>query len=191
MVEVNLNLAKSLKLRDTPGRPRLEADQADLLQTIKTLAIFGGAADNRRRSEALRSCRSLDDLRSELDEAGFGISRSATYLRLLPRRSNSIEGKHHVSTVPVRLKRPEFNLHSNHPDGFFCKASISALEELASCLSPSCCFLSQDDKCRVPIGMTACNKKSPLLMHVEYQFRLSGHDWCIAEKHKLIPSVML
>lgn len=36
MLEENPNLAKSLKLRDTPGRPRLEADQADLLQTIKT-----------------------------------------------------------------------------------------------------------------------------------------------------------
>lgn len=189
MVEENPNLAKSLKLRDTPGRPRLETDQADLLQKINTIAIFGGAADDRRRSEAIRSCRTLDDLHSELNEAGFVISRSATYLRLLPRRSNSIEGKHHVSTVPVRLKRPESNLHSKHPDGFFCKASISALEELASCLGPFCCFLSQDDKCRVPIGLTACNKQSPLLMHVEYQVRLPDHDWVIAERHKLIPSV--
>ncbi|KZR95939.1 Uncharacterized protein APZ42_009998, partial [Daphnia magna] len=51
------------------------------------------------------------------------------------------------------------------------------------------CFVSQDDKCRVPIGLTAANKQSPLLMHVEYRVSLPDHDWVVAEKHKLIPSV--
>jgi len=189
LLDENPNLAKRLKIRNKAGKPRLETDHPDLLQTIKTLAIFGGAADDRRRSEAIRSCRTLDDLHTELNAAGFLISRSATYLHLLPKRANSIEGKHHVNTVPVRLKRPESDLHSKHPDGHFCKASIFALEELASCLGPSCCFLSQDDKCRVPIGLTACNKQSPLLMHLEYQVLLPDHDWVIAERHKLIPSV--
>jgi len=32
-------VAKKLKIRDAVGRPRLEDDQTDLLQTIKTLAI--------------------------------------------------------------------------------------------------------------------------------------------------------
>ena len=189
MLSENPSMSHRLKIRNVPGRPRLESDQSDLLETIKTIAIFGGAADDRRRSEAIRSCRTLDDLHSELNAAGFVISRSATYLRLLPKRAISTEGKRHISTVPVKLKRPEFNLHSRHPDGRFCTASIFALEELASCLGPSCCFLSQDDKCRVPIGLTACNKQSPLLMHVEYEVRLPDHDWVVAERHKLIPSV--
>jgi len=189
IVEENPNVAQKLKLRDTVGHPRLESDQTDLLEVMKSLAVFGGAAEDKRRSEAIRSCRTLDDLHKELKSAGFEISRSATYLRLLPKRGNSIEGKHHVVTLPVRLKRPESNLHSKHPDGHFCTASIFALEELASCLGPSCFFLSQDDKCRVPIGLTACQKQSPLLMHLEYQVRLPDHDWVIAERHKLIPSV--
>lgn len=189
LIQENPDVAKKLKIRDAVGRPRLEDDQTDLLQTIKTLAMFGGAAEDKRRSEAIRSCRTLDDLHTELNAAGFIISRSATYLRLLPKRSNSIEGKHHVITVPVKLKRPESNLHARHPDGHFCKASIFALEELASCLGTSCFFLSQDDKCRVPIGLTACNKQSPLLMHLDYQVRLPDHDWVVAERHKLIPSV--
>ena len=41
----------------------------------------------------------------------------------------------------------------------------------------------------MPIGMTACNKQSPLLMHLDYQVRLPDHDWVVAERHKLIPSV--
>jgi hypothetical protein len=41
-------------------------------------------------------------------------------------------------------------------------------------------------KKRVPIGLTAANKQSLLLMHVEYSVSLSDHDWVVAEKHKLI-----
>jgi len=51
------------------------------------------------------------------------------------------------------------------------------------------CFISQDDKCRVPIGLVAANKQSPLLMHVEYKVSLPDHDWVVAARHKLIPSV--
>ncbi|KAF2898353.1 hypothetical protein ILUMI_07821 [Ignelater luminosus] len=36
---------------------------------------------------------------------------------------------------------------------------------------------------------TAANKQAPLLMHVEYRVSLPDHDWGIASKQKLIPSV--
>lgn len=72
----------------------------------------------------------------------------------------------------------------------FCTATIHRLEELASLLGPShVCFISQDDKARVPIGLTAANKQAPLLMHVEYKVSLPDHDWVVAARHKLIPSV--
>ena len=51
------------------------------------------------------------------------------------------------------------------------------------------CFVSQDDKARVPIGLTTANKQSPLLMHIEYRVSLADHDWVLAAGHKLIPSV--
>lgn len=41
----------------------------------------------------------------------------------------------------------------------------------------------------MPIGLTAANKQSPLLMHVEYCVQLPDHDWVVASKHKLVPSV--
>ena len=55
-------IAKKLKTcqREKIGRPKLEEDQPGLLATIKQLAIFGGSADDRRRTEAIRSCRTLD-----------------------------------------------------------------------------------------------------------------------------------
>ena len=92
--------------------------------------MFKGVAKDGRRSEAIWSCRTLDDLHTELNAAGFVISWSAMYLRLLPKCANSIEGKHHVVTVPVKLKRPESNLLSKHPVGYFCKASYLHLKNL-------------------------------------------------------------
>lgn len=88
------------------------------------------------------------------------------------------------------------------------------MEEFASLLGPKeVLWLSQDDKvrnenlkikivstmfrsyfynalqARVPIGETAAHKQTPLVMHVEYRVQLPDHDWVVAEKHKLIPSV--
>ena len=47
-----------------------------------------------------------------------------------------------------------------------------------------------DDKARVPIGLTAANKQSPLMIHVEYRVQLSDHDFVLAKSHKLVPSVI-
>lgn len=81
-------------------------------------------------------------------------------------------------------------LHTQHKDTSFAAASINQLLELASLLGPKqCSFISQDDKARVPIGITAAQNKSPILMHVEYRVKLPDHDWVKANRHKLIPSV--
>lgn len=186
----NEGAASILRVRKTVGRPRIEEDQSELCKAIVDIATFGGAAHDRRRTEEIRSCKTVDDLHNRLLEMGFNLSRSATYLRLLPKNSISSEGKRHVSTVPVRLCKAQNDSHKDHADGRFCTASIRYLESLASLLGPQqVCFLSQDDKARVPIGLKAAQKQSPMLMHVEYKVTLPDHDWVIAERHKLIPSV--
>lgn len=92
--------------------------------------------------------------------------------------------------MPVKFSRPEADHHKAHSDHQFCVATIKSLETIASVLGPhQVSFLSQDDKARVPIGLTAANKQSPLLMLVEYRVSLPDHDWVVASRHKLIPSV--
>lgn len=186
----NPDAAKSLAPRAGPGRPRLEEEQSELLKTISDLALFGASVEERRRCEIVRTVHTLSELTNKLNELGINISRSATYIRLLPRRANTQEAKRHVVTVPVKLRRPEADHHKAHQDQYFSVASIRSLETIASVLGPdSVTFLSQDDKARVPIGLTAANKQAPLLMHVEYKVSLPDHDFVIASGHKLIPSV--
>ena len=46
------DLNKKLKFRDNvSGRPRIETDQPEILQALINIAAFGGATDDRRRSE--------------------------------------------------------------------------------------------------------------------------------------------
>lgn len=190
LCEENPDVIKKIKLTNSFGRPRLEIEQPELLKTIVEIAMFGCGADDRRRSDVMRSCKTLDDLHAELKKNGFTLSRSATYLRLIPRSSNILEGKRHVQTVPVKLSKAQSDLHAKHPDAAFCTATIRSLETIASVLGPDeVFFLSQDDKSRVPIGITAAKDQAPILMHVEYRVSLPDHDWVVAERHKLIPSV--
>ena len=55
--------------------------------------------------------------------------------------------------------------------------------------SDNICYISQDDKARVPLGLPVAKKQTALIMHVDYKIKLPDHDFSIGEKHKLIPSV--
>lgn len=110
--------------------------------------------------------------------------------RLLPKNSQTAEGKRHVHTVPVRLICAQNSAHRHHPDHYFAMATIDYLKDLSVVMGHHCVFfLSQDDKARVPLGLPAANKQVPILMHLEYKVQLPDHDWVIGEGHKLIPSV--
>lgn len=151
----------------------------------------GSSAHHKRRENIYRSIKTLTELTTALQEDyGFTISRTATYYRLLPRMSRANDGKKHIHTVPVRLIRAKNDLHREHIDTSFATATIRHLEELASYCGPeSVAFISQDDKARVPLGITAANMQAPMLMHVDYRVQLPDHDWVVAARHKLIPSV--
>ncbi|CAF4260586.1 unnamed protein product [Rotaria sp. Silwood2] len=172
------------------GRPRIEEQCPDLLQIIEEIAKVGGASDDRRRSETIRPCLTLDDLREKIKQRGYDIKRTTLYYRLLPHRASSIDGRRHVNTVPVRLRRAQNDEHGKHEDGHFATATIRYMKDLASVFGNDCVFyLSQDDKCKVPLGLPAARVQAPMLMHLDYRIRLPDHDWTVAPRHQLTPSV--
>ncbi len=63
------------------GRARVEEQCPDLLQIIEEIAKVGGASDDGRRSETIRPCLTLDDLREKIKERGYDIKRSTLYYR--------------------------------------------------------------------------------------------------------------
>ncbi|GBP32605.1 hypothetical protein EVAR_25965_1 [Eumeta japonica] len=63
--------------RTDPGQPSLVDTQLALLETIINIAIHGSAADERRRTEMIRSCLTLSDLHERLMLMGFQILEAA------------------------------------------------------------------------------------------------------------------
>ncbi|CAF3979640.1 unnamed protein product [Rotaria sp. Silwood1] len=69
-------LAKEMvsMVRDTPGKPNIEDSQPGLLSTIVDIANCGVvAADNRRRTDAIQSCLTLDLLNEQLNIRGYQL----------------------------------------------------------------------------------------------------------------------
>lgn len=64
------DVEQELGISQFAGRPAIEKDQPLLLKTIVDIVSPSAATDDRRRSELLRSCTTLDDLKIELDKRG-------------------------------------------------------------------------------------------------------------------------
>ena len=132
----------------------------------------------------------LDDLHAALRKEGYILSRQALYLRLIPRRADSQEGKRHVRTVPAKLRKAKNTLRNRHADTDFTFAIKRQMHDIVSLFGSDNVFvLSVDDKAKVPISVTAVTKQAPLIMHVSYETRLPDHDFVKTTKHKLTPSV--
>ena len=123
-----------------------------------------------------------------MKKLGFeDISRQSLYHRLVPRRADSVHGKRHVETVPVKLAKAKNTARNRHEDANFTFATKGYMKCIASHFGKDVVFaVSIDDKAKVPIGITAAKLPAPLVMDMEYQVL---HDFVKGGKHKLIPTV--
>ena len=135
-------------VRDNPGRPSLDDIYCNLHHDILHIASIGAAASGKRRDDLVRIVKTLDDLHKALEDLNYKISRSALYLRLLPKSAHSSEGKKHVKTVPVRyilyqgkfncfpqrLVRPENSLRKKHIDRPYAAATYNSCFEIVETL---------------------------------------------------------
>ena len=149
------------------------------------MVISGSPVHEGRWSEITPTVKTLNQLTEALNRESYNFKRLSVYLWLLPENDRKREGKWNVVTAPVKLK------HQSHPCIKFARATINTLEELAGLLGPGdVTFHSQNEKDKVPIGLTTASKEAPLLRHMEYKVTLPDHDYAIAPHHILIPSVI-
>ena len=96
------------------------------------LATAGAGADFQRQTDVLNSCKTLDDLHASLLKEGYILSRQALYPGLIPRRLDTIEGKHHFRTVPVKIRKAQNTLRNKHEDANFFFATKQYMKDIAS-----------------------------------------------------------
>ncbi|CAF1527501.1 unnamed protein product, partial [Rotaria sordida] len=81
-------------------------------------------------------------------------------------------------------------LENKHEDSHFTAATIGTVKDIVSLFGNDSIFLlSQDDTCKVSLGLLAAKKQAPLLMHFDYVIQLLDHDFAVAPCHQLTPSV--
>ena len=68
-------------MRENVGGPRLETDQPGLLEAIIDLVQHSTGADDKRRSEILRTTRTLVELHPALLELGYILCKTSLYYR--------------------------------------------------------------------------------------------------------------
>ena len=68
----------------------------------------------------------------KLGGEGFKLSRTATYMKLLPYSSYSIEERRRVETLPVRYSKAQNDSYNNQEDADLCFAITEDLNVLAS-----------------------------------------------------------
>ena len=135
--------------KEGPGRPNVELYAPGLGAVLQDIVNTSCNTNSRRRDKIIYSVRTLDDLHRELRKRGWYLSRSATYLRILPRNPSTNEGKKHIHTIPVRIFKPQEDEHKEHISTRFCRAEDRQLRELASYLGPcQCNYIGMDDKAK-------------------------------------------
>ena len=97
------------------GRPKT-IDNDVLIKTITQLALVGSSADPRRRTEAINTCKTLNDLTEKLQTIGFTLKRSSVYLRLIPRRKDTTKGKRHKKVANFKLCKAQSMERKKNPD---------------------------------------------------------------------------
>ena len=133
----------------------------------------------------------LDDLHSESKNLGFSLSRSATYLQLLPWRGSTSKRYRHVQTVPVKLTRPENNLRKKkNKDRMFAKSFMDDLINVCKFFGPqSVHFSRMKSKGASASVPSSCVPSSTNSYAYGVQGQTSWSYFVVGPRHTLMPSV--
>ena len=70
----------------------------------------------------------------------------------------------------MKILRAKNSSRKSHDDHAFVKSVFEMTEEFANLFgSDTICYISQDDKAKVPKGLPISKKQTALLMHLQYK----------------------
>ena len=150
-------MTNELRLLKKLSKEAKHVDKEEVITTVFRIAISGSTTHETRRSEIIRTVKTLDQLTKALKRERVTIYKDHLYTSVsFPKNGKTREGKQHVTTAPVKLTLANSLKHQSHPHTKFAGATINTLEELDGLLGPGDVnFHSQDDKTKVTTGLVA------------------------------------
>lgn len=190
MKKKTVNIRRFSEISTVQVGPSLEEQHENFQPNFEDLVNQQAAAHDRRRLTECSTMTTINSLQEALVARGHDISRSGTYLRMAPKRVNTLESRRHKYHYDIKSMKPTNSEHASHMDTSFCFEVIKSVKRIATFLGPDqVTFYSIDDKARVNIGVEAANKQTKVLMNISHPVTLPDHSFVVASRHKLIPSV--
>ncbi|CAF0874627.1 unnamed protein product [Rotaria sordida] len=187
--QVAVELSKAFRPTITTTRMQFENDCPNLIQIIAEIACIGGVSDDSNKGKKRLSLESLQDA---IKVRGYEIRKSSLYYRLMPQRALGQDGKKHVLTVPVRLRKMQgIEPLPKYEDSHFTAASWKHIKDLAGIFGNDCVlYLTQDTKAKVSIGRPSAKGQSPFIMHLDYEMSsIDSQSNSIISHHQFTPCI--
>lgn len=166
-----------------------------LIEATNRISFRRSDSHEKRQSEViltvnLKEITERDLIMSRLAYKCTAIRRTFLALLILhlfiPKKCSSAE-RRLAKEYSSKGLSPQSSHHKRHPFTTLAKVTIKHLEKLAGILR-ICLF--NYDKCKLLIGLTVPSIQLTLIMHLEYQVTLPGHNYVTAPNHKFITSVI-
>ncbi|CAG8493551.1 21802_t:CDS:2 [Cetraspora pellucida] len=175
---------------DSPGHSPLLHKYLDLLEHIYKSIEFR-AANSKRRKEVI-NIRTINYIKEELElKYNKYLSQTAINNYLLSYYSNSIEAKNHYYPTNIQVTTVSRNERADHPDVYYCFASVKAARQFAALFPTFLAIVSQDDKAKVLLSIPAIGKSFKAIQSNNKPVTVLNHDFPAGSQQKLIPSVYL
>ncbi|CAG8765870.1 7007_t:CDS:2 [Cetraspora pellucida] len=110
-----------------------------------------------------------------------------------------------IQDLKNRKKRPKFkealashkvttvlrNEKAEHQNNHYCLASVKVVRQFASLFLIFSVIMSQDDKAKVPLGISAVSRTFQAIQSINEPVIVPDHDFPVVLQQKLVPSVYL
>ncbi|CAG8780395.1 8412_t:CDS:2, partial [Cetraspora pellucida] len=175
---------------DSPGHPPLLYKYPDLLEHIHESIEFR-AADSKRRKEVI-NVQTINHIKEELESKyNEYLSQTAINNYLLPCHSNSIEAKNYHHPTNIQVATVSRNERADHSNVYYCFASVKAARQFAALFPIFLVIMSQDDKAKVLLGISAVEKSFKVIQSNNKPVTILDYDFLASLQQKLISSVYL
>ncbi|CAG8746447.1 24785_t:CDS:2 [Cetraspora pellucida] len=171
------------------AKKRKQLDE-DLLEKIHDCIEFG-EADQKIRKTVIK-IRTISHLKKELEEQyELYLNRQTLSTYLWPKHPNTFSAKRYHHPAMVQVCSVSHNEKVDHPDSYYCLASVKGARTFAATFPDHSIIISQDDKSKVPLGILAVGRMFKSIETINEPISVPDHDFPLGSKMKLIPSVYL
>ncbi|CAG8733795.1 22032_t:CDS:2, partial [Cetraspora pellucida] len=163
-----------------PNCPSFLQTHPDLLDHIHVSIEFG-AAENKRRRKVVKVRTINHFVNDGKNIYSKYVARSIINNYLQPSHPNSIAAKTNCYPVNILVLLVSRTDNNDHPDEHYCLASVKVTRQYAFLFSKFLVIILQDDKAKVPFGITAIKRTFRVLQTIREPVMVPDYNFSVGQ----------